>query len=327
MKEHSSKLSSPYVLSVCTDMSVWDTLVHESPQGHVFSCSAFLKSLGVQYVCYLVTSPQSELLAGAAIVIEGERMARAPFEFTPHQGIMFAKSVSRLSNQKRITSEFRITTFLIEALLNVYPNFSMAMSPFFKDFRPFQWHSYGKVDLPKFEVIQKYTGHLSLTDFELDRFLSSIRSVRRQEYKKTQHLIQQSDDLSTFLKLYQQTFHRQGLQIAFQTLDLVRNICAVALADGYGRLSSAQVDGRVASMAFFVSDKTCAYYLFGANDPEMRDARASSKLLIDNISSFAASGLERFDFVGVNSPQRGDFKLSFNSELVSYQVVHLSTDN
>jgi lipid II:glycine glycyltransferase (peptidoglycan interpeptide bridge formation enzyme) len=308
-------------------MSVWDALVQESPQGHVFSCSSFLRSLAVQHTCYLVNSPQGELLAGVAIIVEGERMVRAPFEFTPHQGIMFAKSVSQLSNQKRLTSEFRITTFLIEALLNLYSNFSMAMSPFFKDIRPFQWHNYGKVASPQFEILQKYTGHLSLTDFELNSFLTSVRTVRRQEYKKTQSLIKESDDLSTFLKLYHQTFHRQGLQIDFQKLDLVKNICAAAMADGYGKLSAAHVDGRVASMAFFVSDKTCAYYLFGANDPDMRDTRASSKLLIDNISNFAAYGLQRFDFVGVNSPQRGDFKLSFNAELVSYQVVHLSAPN
>jgi len=69
-------------------------------------------------------------------------------------------------------------------------------------------------------------------------------------------------------------------------------------------------------MAFFVTDSDCAYYLFGANDPDLRYANASSKLLIENIAIFAAQGLKRFDFVGVNSPQRGDFKLSFNAELV-----------
>ena len=77
-------------------------------------------------------------------------------------------------------------------------------------------------------------------------------------------------------------------------------------------------------MVFFVSDEKCAYYLFGANDPDLRDAHASAKLFIDNIAAFAARGLERFDFVGVNSPQRGDFKLSFNPELIPYQEVHLS---
>ena len=304
-------------------MSAWDALVRESPQGHVFSSSAFLQSLGASYRCYVVATPQGEILAGAAIVMSEFAMARAPFAFTPHQGILFSKSVTSLGQQKRLTAEFRITTFFIESLRDVFTNFSMALSPFFGDLRPFQWHNYGKHELPQFEIRQRYTGHVSLIDFELNTYLSKVRTVRRQEYKKTRAVIEPSHDLKSFLKLYQQTFDRQGIFIDGQTLSLVESICSKALENGYGNLSCAQVDGQAASMAFFVTDSKCAYYLFGANHPDLRDAHASSKLLIDNISIFAANGLEKFDFVGVNSPQRGDFKLSFNAELIPYQEVHL----
>jgi hypothetical protein len=305
-------------------MSAWDALVDESPQGHVFSKHAFLQSLDAHFTCYVVTTPQGEVLAGAAILQDGNNMARAPFAFTPHQGILFAHSVSSLGQQKRLTAEFRITTFLMESLLDVFSNFSMALSPYFKDLRPFQWHNYGKNELPQFEIRQRYTGYVSLIDFEINGFLASVRTVRRQEYKKTQSAIEPSQDLELFLKLYRLTFDRQGIAMDAQALGRVARICHQAMAEGYGHLSCAHVDGRAASMAFFVTDKTCAYYLFGANDPDLRSANASSKLLIDNIASFASQGLKRFDFVGVNSPQRGDFKLSFYAELVPYQEVHLS---
>lgn len=305
-------------------MSAWDALVDESLQGHVFSKHAFLQSLGAHFTCYVVTTPQGEVLAGAAILQDGNKMARAPFAFTPHQGILFAQSVSSLGQQKRLTAEFRITTFLIESLLDVFSNFSMALSPYFNDLRPFQWHNYGKTELPQFELRHRYTGLVSLIDFELTGYLSTVRTVRRQEYKKTQAVIEPSEDLDLFLKLYRLTFDRQGIAMDAQALARVARICHRAMADGYGHLSCAHVDGRAASMAFFVTDNTCAYYLFGATDPDLRAANASSKLLIDNIASFASQGLKRFDFVGVNSPQRGDFKLSFNAELVPYQEVHLS---
>ena len=305
-------------------MSAWDALVNESPQGHVFSSRAFLESLGAPYTCYVVTPPQGEVLAGAVIMQDGNQMAKAPFAFTPHQGIFFAKSISSLGQQKRLIAEFRITVFFIQSLLNCFSNFSMALSPYFKDLRPFQWHNYGKNDLPQFEIRQRYTGHVSLIDFEINNFLSTVRTVRRQEYRKTLAVIEPSHDLKSFLKLYQLTFDRQGIAIDGQTLSLVESICSKALENGYGYLSGAQVDGQVASMAFFVTDSQCAYYLFGANDPDLRDANASSKLLIDNIANFAAKGLGKFDFVGVNSPQRGDFKLSFNAELIPYQEVHLT---
>ena len=323
MAAKNSSNVSPYVLLICTDMLAWDALVDASPQGHIFSKSAFIKSLGAPYTCYLVTTPQGEVLAGAVILEKGNRMASAPFAFTPHQGIVFASSVAQQSPQKRLTVEFRITSFMIEAFLDVYSNFSMALSPFFKDLRPFLWHNYGLLGLPKFEIRHRYTGHVHLQNFELTEFLTAVRAVRRQEYKKSQVQIQKSADLPLFLSLYQQTFERQGLAIDANTLALVRHICEQAISQDYGYLSAASVNDSIASMAFFISDAKCAYYLFGANDPVMRDANASSKLLLNNIELSAHKGLKRFDFVGVNSPKRGDFKLSFNAELVPYQEVHL----
>ena len=325
MYSNSSIQSSSYVLSVCSDMRAWDALVHESPQGHVFSSNAFLQSLDAPCTRYVVTTPQGEILAGAAVMLHESAMAKAPFAFSPHQGILFAKSISSLGQHKRVTAELRVTTFLIGSLLDIFSNFSMALSPFFRDLRPFQWHNYGKNELPQFEIRQRYTGHVSLINFEINSYLSTVRTVRRQEYKKTRALIEQSRDLQLFLKLYKQTFDRQGIAVADKTLSQVERICVNALDGGYGHLSCAKVDGCAASMAFFVSDQDCAYYLFGANDPDFRDANASSKLLIENITTFAAQGLKRFDFVGVNSPQRGDFKLSFNAELVPYQEIHLSS--
>ena len=314
---------SPYVLQTCTDMMAWDALVEASQQGHVFSKSVFLQSLGVPFTCYVVASPQGEFLAGAAILEDGQRMAKAPFAFTPHQGILFAHSVAQQASQKRLTTEFRITEFFINALLEVYPNFSMALSPFFKDLRPFLWHNHGQVGQPTFEVKHRYTGRVDLHNFSLDAFLTTVRTVRRQEYKKSQVQIQTSTDLPLFLSLYQQTFERQGFAIDTHTLSLVQRICSQAMDAGMGHLSAAHLEDRTASMAFFVTDASCAYYLFGANDPAMRDSNASSKLLLDNIAMSAQQGLQRFDFVGVNSPQRGDFKLSFNAELVPYQEVQL----
>lgn len=312
-----------YILTLCSDNSTWDGLVNDSPQGHIFSRTSYVRSLGNPYKRYIVTTPQGEILAGTVIMLDGERMAKTPFAFTPHQGILFSKSVSALSHQKRLTSEFRITAFLIDALLEVYPNFSMTLSPFFRDTRPFLWHNYGKDALPQFHVRQRYTGSLSLTDFELDKYLTGIRTVRRQEFKKTKAVVKKTSDLKLFIQLYKRTFSRQGIEIDDDVLMMVENICLAAIEGNYGYLSCAYVDDCAASMAFFVIDQNTAYYLFGANDPDLRDTGASSKLMIENIASFAEQGLKRFDFVGVNSPQRGDFKLSFNAELVSYQEVHL----
>ena len=319
-----SSIKTAYELHGCNDAGQWDALIDSSPQGHIFSKSDFLSSLGMPYSCHVVTDSQGQVLAGVAVLTDGLKMVQAPFAFTPHQGIVFSNLVCLLNAQKRLTVQFRITEFLINELLNIYSNFSMALSPFFKDMRPFLWHKYGKKKEEQFDIKLRYTGFINLQNFNLNEFLSTVRTVRRQEYKKSFARIQKTTDLKSFLSLYQQTFERQGLNISTDTISLVHRICEHALSKGYGHLSAAYIGDRIASMAFFVKDAKCAYYLFGASDPSMRDANASSKLLLDNIAEYAHQGMMRFDFVGVNSPQRGDFKLSFNAELMPYHEVHLS---
>ena len=66
----------------------------------------FLQSLGTPFTCYVVASPQGELLAGVAVLEDGQLMAKAPFAFTPHQGILFAHSVAQQASQKLLTTEF-----------------------------------------------------------------------------------------------------------------------------------------------------------------------------------------------------------------------------
>lgn len=316
--------SHPYVFCICEDMVQWDRLVDESPQGHVFSSSAFLKSLKAPHTCYTVCTLQGQLLAGVAIMRNGSEMIRAPFEFSPHQGIIFSNYISTLSNHKRLSLEFKITIFLIESLLENFTNFSMALSPFFRDLRPFLWHNYGAKNAALFKITQRYTAYLPLSTFELSNYLQSVRSVRRQEYKKSNVILDTSDDLDSFMNLYIKTFKRQGINVEKEMQERIRSICTNALNEGYGYLNSAKIDGCAVSMAFFLSDRSTAYYLFGVNDPEYRNYSVSSKLLIDSIAYFASRGLKWFDFVGVNSPNRGDFKLSFNADLIAYQEVHLT---
>jgi lipid II:glycine glycyltransferase (peptidoglycan interpeptide bridge formation enzyme) len=76
--------------------------------------------------------------------------------------------------------------------------------------------------------------------------------------------------------------------------------------------------GGIASMCLFLYDKKRAYYLLAANDPTHRSTGAATRLMFDNIFEAKRRGLQELDFVGVNSPNRGDFKLSFNPELKLY---------
>lgn len=312
-----------YILTTKPVESEWNALVRTSLQGNIFSDSRYLSALDAPHTCYLVKAPHGELLAGVVVMENRGAMHAAPFPFTPYQGILFSHSVSMQSNQKRVTSEFRLTEFIIEVLCERYSNFSMALSPSFSDLRPFLWHNYHEANAPRFSISNRYTAVLKLRDFRVEDYLKTIRAVRRQEFKKTTAEITETKDSQLFLDLYIKTFERQGIVITSQQLELVSRIVKSALENNFGRLSLVKsVDG-VASMSLFIYDSRSAYYLFGANNPELRNSGASTALMIDNISTMAKMGLPKLDFVGVNSPNRGDYKLSFGSELIPYYEVQL----
>jgi hypothetical protein len=55
-----------------------------------------------------------------------------------------------------------------------------------------------------------------------------------------------------------------------------------------------------------------------ANHPEFRKTGCGTYLMIENIRRWQRKGLAAVDFVGINSPNRGDFKTSFNAVPVPY---------
>lgn len=315
-----------FIFSITNNDKDWDVLVNTSAQGNIFSSSLYLNSTGSSFTRYIISKPHGEVLAGVAVMNEadGHRMCASPFPFTPYQGILFSKMVAIQPNHKRIKTEYDLTDFFIQELIVIYGNFNMSLSPSFSDIRPFLWYNYDKPTLAQFSIQNRYTSSLDIHGFEMSQYLSSIRSVRRQERKKFSGDIVDCDDVDVFLNLYLKTFERQGIIVAPERQMLVRNIIKSSLRNGYGQMKKAVTASGIASMTLFVFDHNRAYYLFGANDPGLRNSGASTALMINNIFSMSEKGLSQIDFVGVNSPNRGDFKLSFNSALVPYHEVSLA---
>jgi lipid II:glycine glycyltransferase (peptidoglycan interpeptide bridge formation enzyme) len=80
-------------------------------------------------------------------------------------------------------------------------------------------------------------------------------------------------------------------------------------------------DGQVASALLFLHDTRTAYYLIGANDPAFRKTGSGAFLMAEVIGHYRQAGQQFVDFVGVNSPNRGDFKTSFGARPVPYFEV------
>jgi hypothetical protein len=298
-----------------TDRDPWDTLVDASPQGTVFSKTAFLQSLGAPFRRFVVTSADTPVALLA--VIEDATANPVRFPFTPYQGILFAAEHVATARQQ-VQRQFAVTEYIIAALTQRYRGIGMALSWNFEDIRPFLWHNHGQPG-GRFTAQPRYTAVLDLRSLNVENYPKDVRQCRRQELKKAApYAINERADLGDFVRLYASTFARQGIALDDDTLGRVHSIAARALHDGYGRLSSCDTPDGIASMNLFLYDARRAYYLFAANEPELRRTGAATKLMFDSIFEAKRRGLGELDFVGVNSPARGDFKLSFNPDLKLY---------
>jgi hypothetical protein len=220
-----------------------------------------------------------------------------------------------------------VTSFLLAELEQRFDRINFCLHPNFTDVRSFNWFHYHEPQAGQFEIAVRYTGILDCTKYlGADDHLKSARSVRRQERNRALaqgFRVHLSDDVNRFAEIYELTFGRQGIELEEETSAQARRIWKTGLSDGFARLWACSPPlGAPVSMALFVYDQRCGYYLFGANDPAFRRTGASTLLLFEAIwRSRAEVGIQCVDFVGLNSPQRGDYKASFDAEPCPYYVA------
>lgn len=310
---------------------IWDEFVLNSPQGSIFVNSQFLDSLNTGYnliTCY----ENNKIIAGVPLLFsETGKPINTVFPFTQYQGIMLSKNEDS-NPHSIITREFKHIEYFIGELINKYRSCCLCQSWKFSDMRPFQWHNYGKPDKGIFDITLRYTGILNINNYnDFEEYFSSIRSIRRQEFRKAEKKLQFNTIINENIldELLHKTFERQGLQIDIMESTLVKAITAGALQNGYGKLYAANLEDKIISAALFLYFNNTAYYLFSANDPEYRDSFGNCFLMLNIINILMnekSHKIDEIDFVGVNSPNRGDYKISFNAELKPYFVATFKGD-
>ncbi len=314
---------SRYSLLENNDEVLWDRFVAESEQGSVFCQVGFIDSLGLNCKYYFVRKGDEVVAAIPILLDDTQHIIKSPYHFSPYISIMF-KAFPEESDHKKISREFELTEFIVNEIIRIYGKFSITTSPSFGDIRPFLWHNYNSPGEKVFAVNVRYTPILKMDFGSHEEYLSSIRTLRRRELKEMDKVdISDWDDVGAFDNLHRLTFERQGIARPEVQSKILKNIVRSAIDKKFGRLSLCRYQGEDASAFLFLYDNKRAYYLFGANHPDFRKYGCSTKLMVENIfHAKDAKGLNEVDFVGANSPRRGDYKISFNSKLRPYFEIH-----
>jgi hypothetical protein len=312
-------------LVFCETSSIWNDFVSRSTQNNIFCHKEFLNALNVDYDLWMVEE-NGQFQAGAIILRENNEILSAPYPYTLYQGLIFAGHRDNFPSHRRTKWTIEIAETLLTGLSERYDRLSFCLHYTHDDLRAFQWFHYHEPELGQFRINMYYTGLISLTvptDFET--YLSTIRQTRRNLYRQAiAHglTVEVSQDVDILDRLHRLTFARQGITLSDKSNSLARSIASAALNHGFGELLICRTThGEPASATLLLYDEKCGYYLFGANDPAYHKFNSGTYLLLENIRRCQARGLKWVDVVGINSPQRGDFKTSCNAVPVPYFVV------
>ena len=300
----------------------WDSFVDTSPQGTVYCRTVFLDILELNYDLLLVIDKDIPQLGVIVLKDNGKIVPSSNF-FIPYQGFLMKNDALKMPTHRLSQWLLEVSAFMIESLSKKYGKIAQCMHSSWRDMRSFLWFNYHTPDQGLFKLIPRYTAYLRLDQFEdFDDYCMSVRKVRRYEYKQAikNHLqAQESDDIEELTRLDTLTFNRQGGGRPEYLTGLIKKITRSALEHHFGRLLFCKdADGNVLSANLFLFDKNCAYYQIGANDPQYRDTFSGTFLVFEQIKYCFEKNIPCVDFVGVNSPNRGDFKMSFNPSLACY---------
>lgn len=308
---------------------LWSSLVNSSPYASAFNRIDFLISLGNDLEGWGIFK-DGDLLAAVMLQVNKNGGAiRYNETFNLYQGILISPAIGGQSLASRTRNELAIVTALLEGLVSVYDEFWLCLHPNLRDIRALQWLNYHNPENSQFSIDIRFTGIFDLTRLSSDEeIVSSFARGRKSDLKKAISagvVVESTSDISVLEGLHAMTFNRQNQERGVLA-KLLTPMTEAALKNGFGELLIAKNSDKLAiSAALFIHDSRASYYLFGASDPAFRNSGAATLILTKCLINAFKRGSNTVDFVGINSPKRGEFKTSFGANPTNYFEAHWSS--
>ncbi len=323
---------SKYSLAPVKDFRKWDEFVEKSPQGTIFSSSEYIQEAEVPYKLFYVFKGE-EQKAGLSLILSGDCSGCVLDDLVIYNGILFNYDPT----QKPVKSQmerFEVTDFIIEELDKKYSFVEMALAPQFQDMRPFLWHNYKSISQEeRFAVDLRYTSYINISGLAIDvreentelfKNLDTLRQRNIREGLKKGAVVDRSNNIQLFLEFYVENLRAQNQPADTIKVKRMGNLIKSLLVKGHAFMySSINSDGEVGYIAIFCKDKKRAYYLFGAGHAQLTERYHGTLVFWRAFQDLAKNqGVIEIDMEGVNSPNRGKFKLSFGGDLRTYYQVY-----
>lgn len=308
------------VKKVLVENDDWNYILQTSIQATPFCRKDVLDAVGFYPENYIVYKNGKPYMGFCLPINQKTGCAELP-DFAVYQGFLYLYSDENYPNYH---NNLEATDFLLNYLYDnkereviIFTN-----SCYVKDIRSVQWHHYHERQKGMYDIEINYTGMIDADDFSLEKDFSKGRKLdyrySTERYGVTTYC---SNDITDFMVLYDKTFRKQDIILTDDKLNKVKKLVNVCVEKGIGKLWYAKdSDGNNIDAIFIITEHDRSYYMFGANDPDARKKGGGTLLLAERLLAMKDEGIQCFDFIGINSPYRGDFKLSFGAKIKPYYI-------
>lgn len=321
---------SKYRLIPAGDLEVWDAFAKESLEYTIFSNSKYLEALGRNYQLFYVYKGHQRK-AGLSLVLSDDGRRCILDDFIIYNGILFDYTQGQKATKAR-SERLEITEFIIDQLDKKYETIEMVLSPDFEDMRPFLWHNYHSTNpSDKFLVELRYTSYIDISEFFLKKededtmLYKNMDTIRQSDLRKAVKnglKLEEAYETNQFLGYYNTLMCLQGIKVMQDTLDRMGRLIHNLIQHNLAKMFVAKNEtSQITYITLFTFNLNKGCYLFGAGNQELSQRYDGTFCIWEAMKRLSAYGVHEVDMEGVNSPQRGSFKLSFGGNLRPYYQV------
>tara|TARA_B110000483_G_scaffold189292_1_gene224561 strand:- start:963 stop:1859 length:897 start_codon:yes stop_codon:yes gene_type:complete len=279
----------------------WVDFLGKSQNPTIYHHPAFLRVFKdkVDFKCFF---KGDELVMGIPLIANKTERLR----FQAYNGFIFLDR-KKTKLQKIISTNAKGFVEYADYFYKNYNKLKLSCDGTQTDARQFIWHKYPN---SKFFTEEYYTSKIFLKNFSRE----AISEARRQDLKKSEILglcVKESSDYNSAASFfYGADFDNSLVDDKKIYFEIMKSLTREKL----GKLYCSCIKEKIVSYAFFGLIKDKVFYMFSGRDKNFKEVSNHTLLIYESLVSFQ-SNFSEFDFVGVNSPNRGSYKLSFGGNL------------
>jgi len=319
-----------YTLNPVNDDNKWDAFIETSRQGTLFSLSDYLRFAVNNYRRFWIKKGK-QIKAGLVFVSNADGTQCIFDDLVIYSGLMFVDNHGVKPTKAR-AERFRITEVVIDWLTENFSKIQLTLAPQFEDLRPFSWHNYHSNEPnDHFYLNLHYTSYLDITSIgnhseeEESSCFKGLETIRQRNIRQARkdnagYVIEKNGSL--FTKCYKALMEAQSIEVSNEKISRMADLIDGLIEKGKAKmLISKNGKGESLYATVFGWDSKRAYYLFGAPFPDASEHYKGTIAFWDFFHVLASQGINFVDMEGVNSPNRGRFKLGFGGDLRPYYKI------